>query len=75
MADRQPHGLFMHGKGFVRSFAAILSEATPEGAIEEAENASTGSGKPDSISAYQQTMAHTASCHRVFRFHIISSVY
>jgi len=46
----------------------------PEGAIEE-ENASTGSGKPDATSAYQQTMDHTVSCHRVFRFHIISSVY
>ena len=45
-----------------------------EGAVEE-ENASTGIGKPDATSAYQQTMDHTVSCHQVFRFHIISSVY
>ncbi len=36
----------MHGKGLVRSFAASLSEAIPEGAAEE-DNASTGSGNPD----------------------------
>ncbi len=36
----------MHGNGFVLSFAVILSEAIPKGAIEE-DNASTGSGKPD----------------------------
>jgi hypothetical protein len=36
----------MHGKGLVRSFAANLSEAIPEGVTEE-DNASTGSGNPD----------------------------
>ena len=41
----------MHGNGFVRSFAAILSPAFPKGSIKEEENASTGSGKPDMTSA------------------------
>ncbi len=64
----------MHGKGLVRSFAASLSEAIPEGAAEE-DNASTGTGDPDTTRAKRQPLAPTPSCQETFRVDIITLVY